>query len=412
MTLCAMALGGYLLFYGVGVLLAHLLGAAAYGDYCVAVASVTLAVAVSTVGLEKLALRALPAYVQRQEWSLAHGFWRFGLGVVLSASIVVSFLVIDGEALANVTLSTHAEARVLVFLPAIGLFLLMLEVATAAGAPLWAAFVYRLVLPGILLGTILALARSPWEVTAPRAATCYGCAWIVALGLMYALVRRTMPAPIWSARSRFRSSEWFTGGLPYMVNSLLLTLLAQSSVIVLELVRPLDPEVAIYAAAAQTGSFIVLTATSTNRFYLPRLSVLIERGDTAGIRAQQRQRLVSLGSLCGVFLGICVGFGRAILGLFGAGFDAGYAALCLIAAANTTSTILALKPYYLQFVKYHRQVVGITALVAVVNAGACVPLAYRYGALGAAVAYAVSMIGMHVIFYALATRDLQRRERL
>jgi len=194
-----------------------------------------------------------------------------------------------------------------------------------------------------------------------------------------------------------------------MVQSLLMTLLVQAGVIILELVRSHDPAVAIYGAAAQTGGFVILAATSTNRFYLPRMSILIEQGDVATMRRMRWSRLRILGGVCGSFLLICVLFGRSILRWYGEPFQAGYAALCVLAAASSLSTLLAVAPYYLQFVGRHRLVVSITACAAVANMGLCFALAPRHGALGAAVAYATSLTGMYVGCFVLAQRDVRRR---
>ncbi|MFV2069077.1 MAG: lipopolysaccharide biosynthesis protein [Pirellulales bacterium] len=409
LLLSGMALANYGILYAIGILLANWLGASAYGDYCVAIASVTLAAALCTLGMEKYALKILPAMLQRESWPEARGYWRFSQAVVLLASLVIVFAVLDIEALLSFDLARHAEARVLLFLPAVGLVLLMVEIATANQVYLLATFVYRVLLPVFLLILLIVWSRIAWPVTAPQAASCYGAAWVMALLVIRGVARRAMPDQVWTASAKVRPVRWVAGSFPFMVQSLLMTLLVQAGVIVLELVRPHDPGVAIYGAVAQTGALIILAATSTNRFYLPQLSILIEKGDVATMRRKRWSRLLIMGGICGPFLLICLLFGRTILRWYGEPFQAGYVALCVLAAASSLSTMLALAPYYLQFVGRHRLVLSITACAAAVNIGLCFALAPRHGALGAAVAYATSLTGMYLGCFVLAQWDVRRR---
>ncbi|MFV1964477.1 MAG: lipopolysaccharide biosynthesis protein [Pirellulaceae bacterium] len=409
LLLSGMALANYGVFYAVGIMLAHWLGASAYGDYCVAVASVTLAAGVSTLGLEKYALNILPAMLARESWPAIRGFWKVSQAVVLLASALIIFTVLGIEALLGVDLARHAEARALLFLPAISCVLLLVEITTAHHAYVLAAFVYRVLLPIVLVLLLCGWAHISWPVTAPQAATCYGVAWVLTLVVIHGVARRSMSTQVWATPARYQPVKWVSGSLPFMVQSLLMTLLVQAGVIVLELVRPRDPEVAIYGAVAQTGAAIVLVATSTNRFFLPQLSVLIERGDVAEMRRKQWSRLLVMGALCGTFLLICLLFGRSILGWYGEAFRTGYAALCVLAAAGSLSTLLALAPYYLQFVGRHRLVLSLTGCAALVNIGLCFALAPRHGALGAAVAYATSLTGMYMGCFVSARWDMRRR---
>ncbi len=55
LQLCLFALVNYVLFYGIGVFLARTLGVAGYKSYSVAIATLTLAASLATLGLEKYA---------------------------------------------------------------------------------------------------------------------------------------------------------------------------------------------------------------------------------------------------------------------------------------------------------------------------------------------------------------------
>lgn len=408
LILSGMALVHYGMFYGIGVLLAHWLGASAYGDYCVAVATVTLAAALGTLGMEKYTLKVLPAMQARGAWSEMRGYWRVSQSVVLAASAAIMLVVLDIEALFSDGLARHAEARALLFLPAVGMVLLMLEIATAYRTYLLATFIYRVLLPLLLLGLLVSWSHISWPVTASQAACCYGAAWVLTFIAMRWAARRSTPRELWRSPAAYHVRAWIGGSIPFLLQSLLMTLLVQAGVIVLEIVRPHDPEVAVYGAALQTGAVIVLAATSTNRFYLPQLSMMLEKGDAASLRRRGRSRYLVMALLCGPFLIVCLLFGRSILGWYGPSFRDGYLALCVLAAASSLTTMLALAPHYLQFVGRHRWVLGTTASAAAANIGLCVALAPRHGALGAAVAYALSLTGMYLTCLLLMHWDMRR----
>jgi hypothetical protein len=74
-------------------------------------------------------------------------------------------------------------------------------------------------------------------------------------------------------------------------------MLAQTGVIILELNHPDEAVVSAYAVAFQTGTFVVILATATNRLYAPRISALLDRGDLQALRSMARYRLLVIGPL-------------------------------------------------------------------------------------------------------------------
>jgi len=172
--------------------------------------------------------------------------------------------------------------------------------------------------------------------------------------------------------------------------------------------RPSDPVVSIYAVAAQTGSFVVLLATSTNRYYLPRVSTLIDRQDDEMTLRAANARLRQIAPLCAVFLLVVFLFGRRILHLFGSEFVVGHAALCTVAVGATTSTLFALSPYYLQFVGRNLLVNVCTFVAAATSIAICFPLASRLGSLGAGIAYALPMAALYIVLAVVARSRFAR----
>jgi O-antigen/teichoic acid export membrane protein len=275
---------------------------------------------------------------------------------------------------------------------------------TAAGRGLAGVVIYRGVLPVTLLALLSVLPFLGVRLTTLTAATVYGVAWSVATALIWALMLRAIPPNVRRADPVFESREWVRNAAPLFLYSLLMTALAQSTVIVLGFVATSDSVVGSYAVSAQIGSFVVLLATSTNRFYSPRLSILMEQGDRATMLRMRRHRVLLIGTITAVYtLGI-VAFGREILGTFGPEYRGAYAALVCITAGAAVSTSFSMAPVYLQFAGRNRFVLSATGVAVAVNVGLCLVLGPRLGALGGGISYAVSLAGLFVAFRVVGLR--------
>lgn len=90
--------------------------------------------------------------------------------------------------------------------------------------------------------------------------------------------------------------------------------------------------------------------------------------------------------------------------LFGTEFGGGCVAFCLIAAGASISVGFATAPNYLKFVGRKGRVLGTTAAAGLLNLVLLPVLGPRWGATGAAAAYAVSLSVVTLTFYLLGLR--------
>jgi O-antigen/teichoic acid export membrane protein len=168
--------------------------------------------------------------------------------------------------------------------------------------------------------------------------------------------------------------KWLLGSVPFLIHSVMMTQFASLGIAGLELLGSREQEVALLAAAMQTGGFIILLATATNRLYGPLVSRLIGRRDYSEILSTIKERHTWIVPVTLVYLTVMVISGRRILRLFGAEFEAGYPALCLIAAGASISVWFAMAPNYLKFVGRNGQVLGIKAAAGLLNVALLVAL--------------------------------------
>ena len=411
LELCLLSLAGYGLLSGLGVFLARALDVKTFGDYNVALAALTLLAAFTTLGLEKYALKCLPRYYEKGAWERARGFWRFSSRTVLALSAVVAAVYGLWHSLAAVEggVDPHFPTLTAVlFLPAVALFLLTLEVVAVNGEVVKATAVYRFWIPLAALLSIVALELAAGRLSASAAVLCYGGAWLFGLALIHRLKRRTTPPDVSAAATSYEPRLWLKGGFLFLSHSLLLTLFATSGLLVLEVSHPSEQVVGTFAACMQVGGLILIVATSTNRLYAPRISRMIEHRDQRGMLQLLRSRHAWLVPLTAAYLGGVLLAGPAILHLYGAEYAGAHGALAVIALGAAVSVLFAMAPYYLKFIDEGRIVLGVTATAAVVYVALLVVLGRRHGAMGAAFAYAISAAGMSIVLAIVAAWKFRR----
>jgi len=379
--------------YLANIFLARHLTIDAFDDYSVAISIVTLLSTLATLGLEKYALRLIALYIERENWSRLRGFWLFSLKTIFFFSLLLLGVLSLG--LESFLAMYDADFHIAIviysgFLPVIALCLFLTEVVTVYGLQILALALYRFFLPGLFLLLIVSLKRFQIEVTAVSAVLCFGTAWCVTLILMVTAAKMVCPKGLRGAKADSKGKRWWLKkSLPLLISSVMMTLLTSAGTIILEVLYPSQAVVGTYAVAMQTTGLISLIGTSTNRYYLPMLVVLLERGDQRAVKALLGKRMRLIAGFIAIFLSIIGTWGQEILNLFGSDFSQGYQALFISTAGAAFSTLFSDSPYYLQFMGRNRLVVSLMSLAAISMLVLSFTWGSRYGSTGVAMAYAV-----------------------
>jgi O-antigen/teichoic acid export membrane protein len=357
-----LSFANYGLFCVIGVVLARLLTAEEYGRYGSAIAFATLAATFGTLGLEKQALRLLPAFIVRGEWGLLRGYLL--MSVIVCVALGVAIGVVAGPGLDEIRPPPNARGAftaVMVYLVPVTLFCMLVEVLTSFGRPIASTATYRLALPLSILAAsgLIALLDERDSVHAVHA---WGLGWCAALALLVALVWRAYPREAAVARAKAHTRAWLSGGISYLSFSLIMTAFVQAPLIVLGLAHEDRAGIGVFTAAVQLAGFVTIIQTATTRVYAPKLSQLIESGDADGERRLLTGRNALLGALSLAFVGGMALFGRELLSLFGPGYERGERTLLVLAAGNAVNTVLGFAPWWLQFKGRHTRVLVISAL--------------------------------------------------
>ena len=407
--LALIGFAGQVIAYAISVTLARQLGVDGFEAYVVATAVFILMVTVAPLGIEKYALRALPALLDRGDWGLASGLLHYGLRRTLLTSFVIGL----GIGAWAWTVRDFADATRLaivvscISLPAGTLVFYGVEVLSAFGRETSALLLFRVAVPVMTFAFIAILLLSPVSISGPLAVACWGLACAVVLALMANEVWRAAPPGFFRVRQIEQPSTWRAGAQPFLIYRISLGLLGQAGVIALDWLQPSEAAVGAYAAAMGTAGLVAVLASATNRAYARQLSILLEQKDFATLLNLHRERLYWLLPALAMFLLIAFAFTRELLWLFRPEFvDEGLVPLRLLSCATAFSVLFALAPTYLKYRQRNHATFVTVACAAATQVILLLLLVPHYGAVGAAVAFAVSMCGMYAAFVCMAHREL------
>lgn len=396
--------------YAASIAAARILGAAAFENYAVAVATLGLLATVAEAGVGKYALKVMPAYGVSREWALAAGYWRFSLWVCLSVSMCIAVSVATWEGMKNDSSWEYPLGIAALFIPAAALFGVGVDFVMASRAAVTGTLIARLVVPGATL--MLLVAAGNWFITveAGMAMMCFGTSSVIGACLCTIIFRRTSPRQVFETPPKYRRTEWSRECSYFLGISFLMSWILRVSLVILELLPVPETEVGYFAAALETGCLILLLSKSTDKLFQPEMSVILqERNIEQGIRLRNK-RYLFVGSGCGVFMLVMLIFGREILGLYGADFRAGYFALCFVSAGTCTWTMFSLAPVYLRFVGRSVVVIKVTIVAAIMMAILTGVLGVKFGATGAGVAFCTVLCTVALTFLLVARRDFFSRQ--
>jgi O-antigen/teichoic acid export membrane protein len=383
------------------VVLGRLLGPEGFGIYSLVFALVGFTALPLNFGLSTLALRDVSALSARKQWNELTGFIRFALLVVVLYAAVVALL----AATAWPLFAWHTSPILLATL-SIGLILLPFH---AAGEVLGAVLraLGRVVtgqLPDLLLKQALLLALlaivvatlgSTW-LTPSRALTLLLAAAVLATMLAVLVLARSTPLVTWHGGTMLPLRDGLRRWLPLALLGIMQGANLHTDVLMLGLLA--DPTaVGVYRVAAQCSLLVAFNIAVFGPVIGPHVARLHARGDKAAV-----QRLVGWAARC-IFAAACpvfivlVLFGTSILGFFGSDYQAGAAALAILATGQLVNASTGAAGLVLNVTGHERDTMLAVAVAAVTTVVGSLILVPPLGLLGSAMATALSLTLSNVI---------------
>ncbi len=384
--------GAFLMVIG-QIAAARLLGAEEYGRFAYA-QSVLLVITIFTIlGYDLSLLRFVPEYRVQQKWSELKGVLRASFRQSAAASLLIT--AIGGAALMTPWAASEGRTAALrIMLLSVPLYTLTMLRQAALRGLRHAALAE---LPESLLRPVLFIALLPAAaVLVPKmnAAAAWWC-WlsVVAVAFLFGslLLVRRLPPELGAVNAAPFRREWRTVSLDMMWMNAMNVIFNQASVVLLGFTDRAT-EVALFSAANRLAFFVSFAMLAVSSIVAPMISELYHSG-----RMDELERTMKLSTaflaasalIAGVLL---LGWGRDILGLFGKPFRGAYIYLLLLMLGHTFKSFSGLASYLLNMSGRQRLTRRLMLLFVILHLALNALLIPLYGALGAAIAAAATMV--------------------
>lgn len=403
--------GGLGLAYGLQVLLARWLAPSEYGVYAYVLTWAALLAVPVQAGVPGVVLRFLPAYEARGQAAYLKGLLQAGGGVTLGLGLgfaAVATLALYVASLYGEAMHRGAFLAGAWLVPGLVWMNYQMELFRAAGQ-VGPAYLPRYVLQPLLIAGGAGLLLAYRGTLTGTAVLCVYAAVTLLLVLArawpqhrLARVRAGRAAPRYAWRT-WRQMAW-----PTLLISGCLALMNQADVVMLGFWQP-EATVGVYYAAAKTASLVSFILIAVNAVAVPAFSDLFAREEHG--RLQQLLHRLAHGIFWPTALLVLVLAlgGRFILGLFGPSFTAALPLLLVLMAGHLVNAGAGAVGYLLMMSGHQHvnaRVYGWSALLHLGLNALAIP---RFGAMGAALATAATMVVWNVWLYRCVVRLLGLR---
>lgn len=386
------------------VLLARLLGQDGYGRYTFTITWAALLTIPALAGMDQFLVRGMARYDVEQRWGLMKGLIRRANQIALLAALALAGC---GCAVALLWLSEPLVAPfcvAMLLVPITVLTRLRQGAMQAIGRVVTGQLPEYLIWPVLTIVGVAGLALiggSALSSTTALAANVTGMAVASIVGAI--LLIRSLPRALRSVSPAYATGEWTGASLRIMLVNGLWMINRYVSLLVL---GTLDGTraTAVYGVVERGAALIVMVHFAVNMPLAPAISRFHTQADHAGLErtTEHMARVATLVSLpvCAAF----ALFGGVYLGIFGKGFQAGTAAMAILALAQLVNAATGPAGNLLIMTGNERSAMRATfagLAINIVVAAALVPL---LGITGSAIAFASSLIAWNLALVVMARR--------
>lgn len=376
------------------VMLARWMGAFEYGIFSYVWVWVIVLGIVVPMGFGTSVLRFIPEYRTKERWGRLAGIIRTSFCVVLAVSCIMAGIGL----LLLWSMRGHIESYYVLPL-AVGLLCVPAFAMTdwqegTARAFGWVNLAYippYIIRPLLIVGaagSILYFTGSATGLQVALGALAASAVTMIGqrLYFMYRLAR-TMPR----AKPVYHAKFWIAASAPLVLVEGLYLLMTNTDIVLLGYFADPD-DVGVYFAATRIANLMAFIFFSLNALAVPKFAELHGAGKHLELQRFVRGVIHAMfwpTLAAGVFLLVA---GEFILGLFGAGFEAGYPLLALLMLGFLARAATGPTEYLLNMTGNQNVVALIYGFAAVGNIGLNLMLIPVWGGIGAAIATAISVL--------------------
>lgn len=406
---------GVILARGVGcglillitVLVTRALGAEDYGRFAFFLSIAFLAVLFGGMGVPVATNLLIPRYRQRGPGHRRNQFFIVGLTIVFAGSLLAAVVAItivrqlDGGA-AMIPFPLWAAAA---YVTGTALISFLAPTCRAMDMPTTAALVDNIYPRIIVLAGMGILAAAGYGLSLDSVLILWviGGYGTVALAV-FALARQSELSLQVPRGLRWRQCRiWLSLSTTMMITPVFYFVLSETDILCLGFFSS-PSDVGVYNVARRLAELMQFAYVSVNTLLLPRIAA------AHGARDRERmQAIVDTMNMvvlvpAGCVLVALVGFGPEILSLFGQSFVGGYVVVLMLVVPRFTDLLLGPASEVLMMSGEQAHVARVNIVAGVTNLGLNLLLVPVWGAVGAATATAITMVGWKSYLFVLCRR--------
>ena len=405
--------GGAALIMLITVLVTRALGVEDYGRFAFLLSVAFLAVLFGGLGLPVAANRLLPRYRQRRTEAgvAATGgqFLALGLVVVFAGSLIAAVAAV--EAIRHLTsagdLLPFPLWAVALYVSATAMISFLAPACRALDRPTTAALVDNIYPRLIILAGIGVFAVVGHALALDSVLVLWGIAgWATVAIALAALLRH--PEVVVAAGRRLRARQvriWLSLSTTMMITPVFYFVLSETDILCLGFFS--DPaDVRLYNVARRLAELMQFAYVAVNTLLLPRIAAAHAARDRARMQAIVDTMNVLVLIPAGLVLLVLAGGGRTVLSLFGPEFAGGWVVVLMLVVPRFIDLVLGPASEVLMMTGDQGRVARINIAAGLANLGLNLLLVPAWGAIGAATATAVTMIGWKSVLYVLCRRRI------
>jgi O-antigen/teichoic acid export membrane protein len=373
------------------LVVARKIGAPSYGIYSYVSAWTTLLSYIAALGFNMVLLRFLAAYCATGQWSLARGLIQFAF----RRSFLFAMVIAIGGSVAVLLFAHGFQSELAIGMatvPLVALYVLGSSTVRALGGVISAIAPERLVRDGLMVVLVVlagTFSAAPVDATTVLIALMISSA--VAAGILGLSLRNLWPPQLRSVVPAYAPGDWWHLALPVVIMIGVDVLMSRSGVFLLGWIG--DTRAAgIFALGLNLALFLVLPRMAVGTFFSPTVSRLhAHQNETALHSLFARATVLSLTGTIALALPLLI-LTEPLLRLFGEDFIATAPIAQILVVGQVLAAATGPQLNLLTMTGHERPATVIMAAGAVINVVACAIGIGFFGAIGAAVATAVTNV--------------------
>lgn len=386
--------------FAFNIYLARALGAQGAGVYFLALSVVTIASVIARFGMDNTLLRFIAASAAVNDWAAIKGIAKKGLLLVSSLALVLTVVIVIIADWAALSIFNKPEMGSVLRIMALAIFpfslvMLFAEMLRALKLVLGSQVIQGLLVPIINLTVLYGLIAILGALAAPIS---YLLA-VTTAALLGWLLWRKATAQASNIVGDFSWKKLLDSSIPLYGIALLNEGFLQSFPYLLLGMYSTSVEVGIFGAAMRTSMLVGLVLVVVNIMVAPKMAGLFQQKQYQALEQLMRKATLMMSLAALPVLCVFMIFPSLIMSLFGEPFRSGALVLVILTVGQAVNVICGPVGYFLIMTgqeKSLRKSAFISALILAVTSVGLIPI---YGAIGAAIASALTLITVNLMSF-------------